>query len=75
MAILSLTEVPELKKLAESFGYTIHLHDACGGQSFQLEASGEETSDSVFPALEEFFSARRMSVFYFGEDKLNFIAK
>ena len=37
MATLSLLEVPKLKQLAAQYGYTLHLHDACGGQSFTLE--------------------------------------
>lgn len=39
MAILSLTEAAELKKLVyEKYSVALHLHDSCGGQYFSLES-------------------------------------
>lgn len=75
MAVLSIGEIPGLKELIKPYGYTIHIHDACGGQSFTLEKTGDETDGAVFGVIEKFFRDHRMAVHYFGEDKLNFIAK
>lgn len=74
MAVLSIGEVPELNRILEPYGFKIHLHDACGGQSFSLEGQ-KEPEEAMFRELEEFFSNHRMSVHYYGGDKLNFIAK
>ncbi|MBR1554920.1 MAG: hypothetical protein IJ644_05940 [Oscillospiraceae bacterium] len=36
--ILNLDEIINLKnQLAETFGITLHLHDACGSQSFSFD--------------------------------------
>lgn len=75
MAILSLLEMPALKTLTEQYGYTVHLHDACGGQAFTLEPLGAQTSAQVYPALEEFFAAHRMTVKFYDAQKLNFVAR
>ncbi|MEG1427316.1 MAG: hypothetical protein RSC76_06460 [Oscillospiraceae bacterium] len=75
MAILSLGEIPALKELLLPYGYGLHLHDACGGQAFSLEALTSSPEEGAFPVLEEFFAARRMTLHYFGEDRLNFIVK
>lgn len=75
MAILSLMEIPALKELIKPYGFTIHLHDACGGQSFSLEAIESETSDKVYDELEKFFSTHNMKITYFGKEKLDFVAK
>lgn len=74
MAVLSLSEVPALKALLESLGYTVHVRDACGGQAFSLEPLGA-LNDAVYPALEDFFAAHRMQVHFYDSEKLNFIAK
>lgn len=74
MAVLSISEIPDLNKILVPYGFKVHLHDACGGQSFSLE--GDNASQAaMFTELEEFFGKHRMSVRYYGEDKLNFIAK
>ena len=74
MAVLSIGEVPELNRILASYGFKIHLHDACGGQSFSLEGE-KEPEEAMFTELEAFFNNHRMSVHYYGGDKLNFIAK
>ncbi|MBQ8134675.1 MAG: hypothetical protein IJ192_09780 [Clostridia bacterium] len=74
MAVLSILEVPELKKMAEQYGYTIHIHDACGGQAFSLEENGE-VSDEIYHALEEFFKKHHMTIHFFDEKKHNFSAR
>lgn len=75
MAVLSLGEILKLKDLIKPYGYTIHLHDACGGQSFSIEPIGGNLSDKVYGVIETFFIDRKMSVEFFGEDKLNFAAR
>lgn len=74
MAVLSVTEVPKLKELAEEFGYHIHLHDACGGQAFTLEAEGN-ASDEIYNALEMFFDQHNMEIKYYDEKRRNFSAR
>lgn len=75
MAILSLSKIPELNHRLEKYGYKIHVHDACGGQSFSLEATAENTDNRVLDFLEDYFSSENMKITFFGKDKLNFIAK
>ena len=74
MSVLSMLEVPKLKKLAKQYGYSIHIHDACGGQAFSLEEDGE-TSNDIYPALEEFFKEHHMTIRFFDEKKHNFSVK
>ena len=75
MAVLSLNEIPKLKELIMPYGYTIHVHDACGGQSFSLEKINDTTNEQVFAVVKKFFSEHKMVVKYFGKNKLDFIAK
>lgn len=75
MAVLSLPEVSALKELIAQYGYTVHLHDACGAQSFTLEPDGGEQSGQVYGEIEKFFSARQMSVNFYDNEKLNFVAR
>lgn len=75
MAVLSLSEIPKLKELIKPYGYMIHVHDACGGQSFSLEPIDENLSDKVFEEVEKFFKLHEMTVKFFNDDKLDFIAR
>lgn len=75
MAVLSLSEIPKLKELIKPYGYTIHVHDACGGQSFSLEPIDENPSNKVFEEVEKFFTSHDMNVKFFNDDKLDFIAR
>lgn len=76
MAILSLSEIPGLNADIEAFGYTIHVHDACGGQSFELKAiAGSVQKPEIFEFLESYFAQHRMKLKYYTENKLNFTAK
>lgn len=72
MAVLSLGEIPALKKLVQLYGYELHVQDACGGQAFRLEPIKTETSEAVFGELEQFFASRRLKLQYFGADRLHF---
>lgn len=72
MAVLSLSELPVLKKLVQIYGYELHVQDACGGQAFRLEPTQTETDEAVFDQLEQFFASRSMMMQYFGEDRLHF---
>ncbi len=75
MAILSMTEMPKLKELAQKYGYTIHIHDSCGGQAFGLDKASENASDEVYEALESFFKEYKMTVTYFDARKTGFTVK
>ncbi|MFT9056479.1 MAG: hypothetical protein ABF449_07620 [Ethanoligenens sp.] len=75
MSTLSLLDVPKLKELVRPYGYNIHMHDACGGQSFTLERTGEKASADVYGAIETFFAARHMTVRFYDDAKLNFVVQ
>ncbi len=75
MAELSLLEMPKLKQLVRQYGYAVHVHDACGGQSFTLEQVDENPSERVYEAIKEFFAERGMSMDFYDEKKLNFAAR
>ena len=77
-AVISLTKMTELKRICAEFGYEIHLHDACGGQSFTLERNAcvnLQNNERMYDAIENFFAENKMNVIYYGTDKMNFIAK
>ena len=60
MGILSLYDVIDLKKEAsDRFGYTIHMHDACGGQSFSTE---EPMSGELKTYIEQFCTEKGLTV-------------
>lgn len=76
MAVLSISEVPKLKERTAEFGYNLHMHDACGGPSFSLEAiPGAAADQGVYPAIEAFFAAYGMTVQFFGRERLGFTAR
>lgn len=75
MAVISLSEIPKLQELILPYGYKIHVHDACGGQSFSLEVINDSQSEKVFDVLDEFFSSHNMKITYYGYDKKNFVAR
>lgn len=62
MKILNIDEVIELKKaLSEQFSAELHLHDACGGQSFSLNNPSRGAQEYI----EKYCRERRMrAVFY-----------
>ncbi len=62
MRILNLDEVIELKKtLLEQFSAELHLHDACGGQSFSLK----NPSSGAQEYIEKYCREKRMrAIFY-----------
>lgn len=61
MSALSLDEVLALRKdVQDQFGVYVHLHDACGSQSFSVEPS--EMTDALRQYLEKYFSDRGQSV-------------
>lgn len=72
MAALSLSEILKLKKYIEPYGYTVHVHDACGAQSFSLERISDVVNEKVFEAIEEFFVPYKMDIHFFKEDKQDF---
>lgn len=72
MSVLSLLEMPKLKELAAAYGYNIHVHDACGGQSFTLEPAGA-ASEEVYSAITAFFAERQMTVNFYDAKKLHFV--
>lgn len=75
MAVLSLMEVPRLKELVSQYGYVVHLHDACGGQSFTLEPVNDNPCKQVYEAIERFFLEYQMAVNFYDDEKLNFVAR
>ncbi|MHC1695029.1 MAG: hypothetical protein AB9835_07125 [Eubacteriales bacterium] len=71
MIILSLSDFIELRDyLSERGGVGIHLHDACGAQSFSLDSADE---DSIRFITEYFADKGQKAVFT--SDKLSFTLK
>ncbi|MBP5242469.1 MAG: hypothetical protein J6Z36_02120 [Clostridia bacterium] len=59
---LTLSEVSELKQeLSNKFGVTLHFHDACGAQSFSLDAGGMPVSDEAKAWLTDYFQSHRIN--------------
>ncbi len=60
---IPLGDVIDLRRsLAEVFpAATVHLHDACGGQTFSLEAGPEDLSGAK-ERIKAFFAARHVQV-------------
>lgn len=69
--ILGFDEVLKLKKeIADRFGNYLHFHDACGGQSFNLERPQPEAKAYLI----EYFRSRG-AVAVFQEDGMHFYVK
>lgn len=68
---IGFDEVLELKEeIAGRFGNYLHFHDACGGQSFDLEQAQPEAEEY----LKEYFKRRGGEVI-FSEDRKHFYVK
>lgn len=65
----------KLKELVAQFGYDVHLHDACGAQSFTLEPTAGNQSGQIYEKIEEFFAKHQMSVRFYDSEKLNFVVQ
>ncbi len=74
MAVITFSNLIDLQNKIEPFGCKIHMHDACGGQSFSLETKDEKIDDEVYRIIESFFKDHRMTVSFLGENRLDFIA-
>ncbi len=73
---LSMTEMPALKDLVKKYNYIIHIHDACGGQSFELEPLSEQNdSEEIYTELEQFFDNHNLSIHFYDTKKLNFTTR
>lgn len=59
MAMLSLSETLKLKQLVSRYGVLVHVHDACGGQSFTLEPGGNPPDQQVYEEIENFFQSTK----------------
>lgn len=75
MKTLSIDEIIKLKEKTKEFGYELHTHDACGGQSFSLKLVLEEEDKKVFDIIKEFLKEKGYDVEFFGKNKLNFTIK
>lgn len=75
MAELSLLEIPKLKELVRPYGYAVHVHDACGGQSFTLEPVSDHPNTQVYEAVEKFFCEQQLAVDFYDRERLNFVVK
>jgi hypothetical protein len=75
--VVSINEVVELNRRLQgkNLPFKVHLHDACGNQSFTMEAlkecNGEESAE-MKQVVAQFFEAIRISI-RFSEDGLTFI--
>lgn len=67
--VFTITEAASLKEAAKTqFSAVLHFHDACGGQSFSLDAPAS-------PALRDFiagFAAEKGGCVLFDDDGLSF---
>ncbi len=77
MPIISITTLLNLnQELNElSLPFKIHLRDACGKQSFWIEAMEDSIHnsqyDSLYTTLEQFFHKERITLQY-SDDKMSF---
>lgn len=61
MTALTIDQVLALRKdLQERFGVYVHMHDACGAQSFSVEP--DEMTDALREYLQQYFSGMGMTV-------------
>ena len=75
MAVLTFSEMSELKSRLEALGCRLHIHDACGGQSFSLEFFAEENREKALAVLDEYFTSRKMTIEYYNKAKTEFTVK
>ncbi|HEX3075358.1 MAG TPA: hypothetical protein VHQ24_00665 [Lachnospiraceae bacterium] len=75
--VVSINEVIELNQMLQGKGlpFKVHLHDACGNQSFTMEALKECNSEELVEmkqVVAQFFETIRISI-RFSEDGLTFV--
>ncbi|KAB1438100.1 RDAC family protein [Candidatus Galacturonibacter soehngenii] len=76
MKIVSISQIIEINNQLKEKGlpYSIHLKDACGGQSFSIEVINNETQEDkkkLVEFLDVYFTSYRMKVVY-GIDQYHF---
>lgn len=66
MNTLSFDEVIKLKKFVaeKNLPFVIHLCDACSGQFFRVESTGDGDFSELEKALEEFFSGNNQKAVF-----------
>ena len=76
--IITFGEVIDLNHMleAKNLSFRIHLHDACGSQSFTIEptvnCACEDHYDEMKAEVEDYFNEKRISIKFSG-DNLSFI--
>lgn len=76
-AIVTINEIIELNRLLKGEGlqFKVHLHDACGSQSFTIEPVGEgkdkEDILKLRDRITDYFNIRGMKI-RFSADQLSF---
>lgn len=75
--VVTFNEIIELNQLLkeEDLQFKVHLHDACGSQSFTIESFGESKEDEatykMVDIIEKYFNNRRIQI-QFSADQLSF---
>lgn len=75
--IITYNEVVDLNHILEdkALNYKVHLHDRCGGQSFTLKSSSDDSEpeqiEQVKSEIIRYFDAKKMTL-RFTEDNLEF---
>lgn len=76
--IITFSEIIDLNHMLEekNLKFKVHLHDACGSQSFTVEPLGNSASDGLYDEMkaevEKYFIEKRISI-RFLENNLDFI--
>lgn len=69
--IITYNEVSKVNHILEDKGlcYKLHLHDACGSQSFTIEASGNRTGEGGYEdmvnVITEYFNSMNIRIKFF----------
>lgn len=75
--VVTFNEIIELNQLLkeENLQFKVHLHDACGYQSFTIESLGESKEEEVVRKMADiitgYFNNKRMQI-QFSTDQLSF---
>ncbi len=80
MKTISISQIIELNNILKNKGlhFKIHMHDACGGQSFSIEAEDKAACegyyDEMYETIDEFFEKEHTELNYY-EGKMGFGVK
>lgn len=70
MTVIGINEIVALNKLLNNLGATVHVRDACGGQSFYIEYKSNECDCyKIKRSITDYFKDRNFNITFSSTNK------